>query len=453
MLGRSAIVVIPTVAVAVTAMVLLGPGAGRASVGVRLRGAAIEGKVLAFRLEGIRRYYAVEEPIALDELRVDAVAGGAQLGTWTGSTGADGVAEVEIVSPAPAMGSVELLITRKGSQLLGQCSVPLRAAEPLGPRIGVVPGTTQGERPLLLRIEVARGILAAPFAEELRVRVSESRDPERPVRAELTLSALGADLFEGPGTQGAPQSPLVLHGDERGPARFTLRPLAHQVDLSIRARQGELSGAWEGTLPVVPGAIWLDPAHGPMLTLVSPSPRDRAYLSFWTEAGRIGGAAVPLTRDAQGFHRGQVSAPPEANARVLFATVAGDPQEKGAGTVAWPIAPREGVVLPRPLELLFDGMPAADAREHARAWEARRAGLVVVVAAALVEVLLIMLRNRSAQKTLEAHLIEASAEDLSAEDRGKVLKSGRDYPLLRALVAAALLGLAFAIVAALGTLR
>jgi hypothetical protein len=110
-------------------------------------------------------------------------------------------------------------------------------------------------------------------------------------------------------------------------------------------------------------------------------------------------------------------------------------------------------VLPRPLELLFDGMAAAERREQGRAWEARRAGMFVVAAAAIVEVLLLILRNRSAQKTLEAHLVEAWAEGMSAEDKRKVLKSGRDYPLLRALVAAAVLALAFAIIAALGTLR
>ena len=453
MLGRTAIVVIPTVAVAVTAMVLLGPGAARPAVGVRLRGAPIEGKVLSFRLEGVRRSYTVEEPMPLDELRVDAVAGGAQLGTWTGNTGPEGVAEVEIVSPVRVTGQLELLITRKGRSLLGQCSVPLRAGAALGPKIGVVPGTTQGDQPLLLRVEVARGILAAPFPEELRVRVSERGDPDRPVRADLSLSVLGADLFEGPGTAGAPSNALTLRSDERGPARFTVRPLAHQVDLSITARVGEAAGKWEGTLPVVPGAIWLDPAAGPTMALVSPAPHDRAYLSFWSDAGRIGGAVIPLLRDAQGFYRGQVTPPSPIGAGPLFATIAGDPLEQGAGTVAWPITPREGAVLPRSLELLFDGMTSAQAREETRAAEARRAGLLVVAAAAIVEVLLLILRNRSAQKALEAHLVEASAEEMSAEDRGKVLKSGRDYPLLRALVAAAVLGLAFAIIAALGTLR
>jgi hypothetical protein len=453
MLGRTAIVVIPTVAVAVTAMVLLGPGAARPAVGVRLRGAPIEGKTLSFRLEGVRRSYTVEEPMPLDDLRVDAVAGGAQLGTWTGSTGPEGVAEVEIISPAKVTGQLELLITRKGRSLLGQCSIPLRPGASLGPKVGVVPGTVQADQPLLMRVEVSRGILAAPFAEELRVRVGERGDPDRPARAELTLSVLGADLFEGPGTQGAPSSALTLHADERGPARFTVRPLAHQVDLSITARAGEATGKWEGTLPVVPGAIWIDPAQGPTLSLVSPAPHERAYLSFWSDAGRVGGAVVPLVRDAQGFYRGQVTPPAPTGGGPFFATVAGDPLEQGAGTVAWPIEPREGAVLPRPLTLLFDGMAAAEAREQQRAWEARRAGMFVVAAAAIVEVLLLILRNRSAQKTLEAHLVEATAEEMSAEDRGKVLKSGRDYPVLRALVAAAVLGLAFAIIAALGTLR
>jgi hypothetical protein len=46
-----------------------------------------------------------------------------------------------------------------------------------------------------------------------------------------------------------------------------------------------------------------------------------------------------------------------------------------------------------------------------------------------------------------------AAPALSAADQASVLAAARERPLLRALVALAVVGLAFAIVAALGTLR
>ena len=46
-------------------------------------------------------------------------------------------------------------------------------------------------------------------------------------------------------------------------------------------------------------------------------------------------------------------------ARVLYAVVAGDPVEQGAGTVAWPLRPAEGAVTARPIGLLLDGLPDA----------------------------------------------------------------------------------------------
>jgi hypothetical protein len=307
-----------------------------------------------------------------------------------------------------------------------------------------------------VRVEAVRGALAAPFPEAMRVFVTEPVRSRLGVRSDLELTALGADVtpIAAP-NQPPPPPPLKLATDDRGAARFVIKPLAHDVDLTVEARAGDRRGRWEGTLPVIPGACWIDPAGAPAgpLTVVSPAPRERAYLSFWTEDGRAGGEVAQLHRDPDGFFRGQVAVPPVPWAKLLYATVAGDPLEKGAGTVAWPLRPAEGAVAGRSIDLLLDGVPAARDREKARAWKARRYGMAVVGAAALLEILLLMLRSRDSQRKLEEHFTGEGAPKLSAEERAGLLGAARDRPLLRALVVVALVGLGFAIIAALSTFR
>jgi hypothetical protein len=137
---------------------------------------------------------------------------------------------------------------------------------------------------------------------------------------------------------------------------------------------------------------------------------------------------------------------------MLFASIAGDPFEQGAGTVAWPIEPPEGARQAPPLALLLDGLPAAQDRERQRAWASRRVGLILIGAAALAEVLLLLVQSRAAQRRLEEHLADAS-DALPEADRARLMDSAREHPLLRALLAVALVGLAFALVAALTTFR
>ena len=41
--------------------------------------------------------------------------------------------------------------------------------------------------------------------------------------------------------------------------------------------------------------------------MTSPAPHAFAYLSFWSEAGRVAGASLPLAKDADGFYRARVT--------------------------------------------------------------------------------------------------------------------------------------------------
>lgn len=473
MVGRAALV-IPSIAAFVTAAVLLGPGATRPAIGARLRGAPIEGgRVVALRLEAIKRFYGVDEGVALTGLKLEATAGGQALETWTGETGSDGIAEVRLSASAPVHGPLEVRIAREGAALLGQGTIPLRRGAPVFATLGTIQGTVVAAAPagglgptpgdLSIRVDATRGVLAAPFPATLRVSIGEAEDSRTSVRAELEISALGAELSPDGGVTAA--SPLKLSTDARGLAELTVKPLAHQVELTILARATEKSARWVGSLPVTPGALWIAPPGKPdaPMVITSPSPRERAYLSFFSEEGRVFGAVVALSRDPQGFFQAEVTPVLPPSPRILYVTVAGDPLEQGLGTVAFPLHPSEGAVAPRPLELLFDGVPAAEVREKVRAWTARRAGLMVVGAAAVLSMLLILLRSRQAQRRLDAHLIAAStakredgageAPPLSGGDRAKLLAAAREQPVLRALIAAAVVGLAFSVMAAVSAFR
>ncbi len=457
-MGRAATFVLPVASVLVAALVFLGPGALRPALGARVRARPGTGThTVALRVEVVKSLYEVVDVAGAHELLVEGTAPGQTLRAWHGATGPDGIAEVLLTASSPVRGPVAVAVTALGPppKLLAGGEVALGPPPPAFVQIGRVAGTAHGD--LDIHVDVSRGYLASPFPEVVRVVVARSGlDAQLGGRADIELSGPGIDFSE-----------TKIATDDHGVALVRLKALAHQVDLIVKARLGDQSATWEGTLPVVPGAMWLSPPAavamgetpkpparpvGPSLSLLSPAPRERAYVSFWTEEGRVAGAVVPLARDALGFYAGEVTVPDLPAARVVYATVAGDPVEQGAGTIAWPLRPAEGAVAPPPLALLVDGLPTALEREKQRAWATRRAGLWLIGAAALAEVLLLLVASRASQRKLEAHLTEASGP-MPEADRERLLQSSREHPVLRALLAVSLVGLSFAMVVALSTFR
>ncbi|WP_437950607.1 hypothetical protein WME98_07125 [Sorangium sp. So ce296] len=466
--------VLPALSIGLAALVFLGPGAQRMATGVRVWGAPVAGsEALALRVEGVRRLHGADDPAALPAIEVSATSGGAPLAGWSGSTGKDGIGEALLRAGGGLKAPVVVRIRRGGDALLEQevpLSPPLPAeasALPGAAHASALPGAAHGE--LRLRVTVARGAMAAPFPEPVRVAV-ETEDGAPVPGARVEASAVGAEL------RGQDSGPAQITADARGAAELTIRPLAHTVELTLRAaRPGSAappgargaSGSWEGRLPVIPGAIWLDPAglagERPELRLTSPAPKPYAYVSIGGGHGRLFGAVVLLAADGGGFFSGTLALPDgQPPGAAGWAVVASDPYEQGAGTVAWPLSPAASPVAPRRVALLADGVPAAEARERARASRARRAGLVVLGAAGAAEMLLLALRARTARRRLAAHLAAASGgegEDgadgapLSREDRGRLLATVRAEPVLSVLALAALVGLSFAAVAALATFR
>ena len=448
-LARVATYGIPTFSVAVAALVFLGPGARRAVLGARVLGQPVEGsRGVALRVETVRSLLAVVEATAVPDLIVRATAPGQELTPFRGASGADGIAEVRLEADAPITGPIAVRIeAADGGRPRLLAEGLLQTGPP--PRIDVeeaaIHGAARGE--IAVRVEASRGWLAAPFPETLRVSVASDGAPYG-LPAEITLSGAGMEI-----------TPPELTTDGRGRASFQVKALGHHVDLVVEAKAGAHAGRWEGTLPVVPGAIWLDPSGAAgALSLVSPAPRERAYGALWTDRGRGAGAVVPLARDDFGFFRGSVPLAAPEGATIAVATVAGDTRERGSGTVAWPLRPSEGAAQPPPVPSLLDGVPAAVARDALRAWGARRVGLTLIGAAALAEIVLLLLLSRASQRRLEAHITAASSAQegslaLPDADRAKLMEAAREHPLLRLLLAVALLVLAFAMVAALATFR
>ncbi|MDI1483556.1 hypothetical protein [Polyangium sp. y55x31] len=452
MLGRLATYVVPAASVTVTALVLFGPGSPNPAPFVRVRGVPVAGgRTIALRLEGARRLFGVDDVAALEGVTVEVTDAGARLAAREVSLGPDGVGEVSVEKNAPLTGPLDVRVLQ-GKTVLAEGTVPLRPAEPPRPGRPPVQGVATGD--LRISVVVPRGQLASPFPEAVEVRVRQPEDltllPGRAPAITIEAWASGATIEPGH---------VALR--ERGPATFTVTPLAHLVELILVARDYRGNeGRWEGLLPVRPGAIWLDPDLHAGLTFVSPAPRDRVYASIVTDAGRILGAVVPVTRDDAGFFRGHLDLThPEGPAQIILS---GDPDERGDATIAWPLGPRSLSASAPRLEPLLDGSAAAEAREHARASSARRAAVFLLAVAALAEVLLILVRTRRSQRDLDANLaaaVSAEASDeagapIPSEDQRRIVATARDsHPALRVALVITLVTLGFALLAALSTFR
>ncbi len=212
--------------------------------GVRLRGAPSAGAtIIALRLEALTSLYDVDEVTALDGIHIDATSGGARLGGWSGDADKDGIAEVRLESPAPIQGPLQVIVTRAGV-LLAHGAIPLGPTSPIVPARSLVPGSARGD--LGIQVEASRGALAAPFPDTVSLLVSELVGGA-PAPADVELSVVGADLFkpESPTTGPAEAMPYRLTTNNHGAARVVIKPLTHDVTLTITARTLEKTGHWE----------------------------------------------------------------------------------------------------------------------------------------------------------------------------------------------------------------
>ncbi|MBK8256505.1 MAG: hypothetical protein IPK82_28030 [Polyangiaceae bacterium] len=444
MAPRWLLYVTPTLAVCATAMLVLGPGRERPAIGARVWGIPAPGsKAFALRIETVEREFGADRTLPVENLTVEVSQPGKILGSWQGSSGPDGIAEALVPLTEPLPAQTDIAITR-GKTWLARGPIHTTVASPLAFERHAVEGITQGD--LAIRVEVDRGVLAAPFWADLVIAVSRGGEP--------ALNASVRGVIEG--AEVGSKGPTCVT-DGKGKCTLQIRPMWHAVDLKVQAESDtdpvdtvpQAKGSWEGVLPVKPGALWLSPD---LSLVVSPVPRPRVYVSALTSAGRAAGWAVDLKRTDTGLFEAPLDAEAIKRIGATAVTVAGDPQEQGAGTVTWPAQGGGQVTAAPRVEMLFDGVPFAENLEKKRAGKARLASVGVVFAAGILEAVLLVLHSRAMQAALSAHLARASetAEDAAAASKMTASAATRAFTLVAAV---GLVLLAFGAVAAFAMVR
>jgi hypothetical protein len=366
-----------------------------------------------------------DEARALDGLvvSVDGVA------VFEGSSGSDGIVEARAdARPGPHAISV----THGGETLTsGTVEAPTRAMEQAAPGVS---GATRG--PGRITVDLERGSLAAPFGEALEIVATDADGAPIHGPAKVTIDG---------GTVASESVAL----DDAGRGATELVGIADTVEIavSVAGPRGALEYAGRATTRM--GSLWVDPrSTRDAVAIAVRAPHDRAYVSFWDDRGRVGGASVAL--DAEGaLYRGVVEPADTTSAR-LVALVATDPEERGLSTVAWPVDPRRHSFEPARLVRALDGLAPAAEREARRE---RRVHLVVVVflcAAAALEIGLLAWESRRTRRALAAHFAENAGDEGDIPDGGaaKLVTSKRDDVLVVGAVALLLI-LAGATLAAL----
>jgi hypothetical protein len=408
--ARTVMLAAPSVAMAVVGLALFGPGAARSFQTARVSGGPTEGSSsLSFRVAVTRRYRGIDSIVAGKSIELRATSRGDAAAARC-VTGADGICDVELPLKKRTRGPIDLFVGAAGGNEPALASGTVegslaRWAErpPRGPEIV---GTRGGD--LEIRLFALRGVFAAPFPDELQLSVQGPGGDAR-ARASVAMSLVGGDVIAGRGTPSSSTAGATT--DEQGLARWTAIPRAHAVEVNVEAHWKGAYGTFFGTLPVVPGAIWLEPDTGSKgLRIVSPVPRARAYAMFATRTERVWGGTISLENDEHGFASAPVPWPDLRwpGAEPVWLVLSGDPESAGLGTVGWPILGDAGE--PRSEQsfadaLLLDGMPAAEHRENDRR---RRAAWLVALAL-------------GATAGLEAALVLASARSQGKGGLGRVV--------------------------------
>jgi hypothetical protein len=384
----------PTLAMIVVGAALFGPGRASPFEAARIFGGPTEGLTrMWWRIALTRRYREIDSVVADANVVVRATAGG-EHAAGRCTTGADGVCDVEVRLQAPARGPIDVVVVRASDDRPDAATnveiAPLARGAVMGnvarwserpARAPELKGVRSGD--LEIRLYAVRGVMAAPFPDDIALSVTRDGEPRAHARVEMQL--IGGDVAATPdaAANGGATSLVVTTGDD-GRAKLTAIPRAHAVEVTAHATWGSATGEFASTLPVVPGALWLDPQSrsSGALRVVSPVPRACAYATLDTRTARLWGGTVYLQNDDHGFAAGSVPWPDVAlpPSEPIWLTLASDPEATGVGTVGWPIAPASDAPAAEQSfadSLLLDGLPAAEERETRRR---RRAAWLVVSA-------------------------------------------------------------------------
>jgi hypothetical protein len=406
----------------------------------------------------------VRETIAVRELTVIARSKGNEA-RWSGASNTDGIAEATLALPDLAPNDpVEIEVQAAGESAplargLVDWKAPAlawgRAEDTRSEPPFVRPSKRSGSIAIDVLVEGERLVVGFDTPIWARVTAPGSPsaialdvEPEAGLRVETEAPKLGCD--------GWAEIPAVAEG------------LVSGVQINAKDREGH-EGVWFGALPVAAGAFfigaprWIPEGKAETAVLVAPNPRTVVYAEVDDEHGRVFAAALPVSIEpgdpvprarfsmpplAPGLHWLVVSGEPRGAERLAGAAIAkpflvggaaGADPARACSIGPWLAARPPTAGFPRWLAL--DGMATRGAANRASHRLGLFIGLVSLLAAAVLEVLLLTAASREAR----AALLRAELDE-APDERARVTAKAPGGSLAVALLTA-LLG--FALLAAL----
>ena len=469
---RVLLIAAPLVAI-LTLMIGLRIGAGEAVRALTVSGAPLghEGRV-AWQLLTFLDDRGVKETIPMAGLSVVARAKGHEA-TWSGASNKDGIAEFSVAIDGLAFGDpLELEVRAAGEpEPLARGMVTWRTvqASDLGGTGLTAAGSLGGER------RIVAGGAVRPTVREGSIGVDVVIEGDRLVAGfptslwiRTTPRAEGLSVVLDPEPGLLADHPTAKTCDT-GWAEISVTAQAHVTGagVAVKGDAPDATGKWFGALPVAPGAFFvstprvLPAGQSTTVVLIAPNPREVVYAELDDTQGRVAAAALAVeVEPGDPTPRARFDLPPLAPG-LHWLVVSGEPrgaETLGGATIARPLwvgdaPPEDGIhvqsacsigpwLAQRPAPgfarwLALDGLPARSASNRTRHTIGLLIGLLSLLAAGVLESLLLIAASREARIALQlAELDEdATAEQVTARTPG----GGVVIAILIALLGLALL--------------
>jgi hypothetical protein len=420
---------------------------------------------LAWQVLTLLEDRGVRETIAVPGLEVVARAKG-QEARWAGATNADGVAEAALDFDGDPGDAIDLEVRAAGDPApLARGGARAPADKAAGTRAagdpasgGLRPQKREGAIALDVLIEGGRLVTGFPTPLWVHVAAPAGVSPE-------------SVTFEVEPEPGLSIDSVAKGACANGWAEIEATAIGHVVGASIVATAKApqttqtATGSWFGVLPVAAGAFQpnlprvVPEATAATAVLVAPNPRTVVYAEVDDETGRAAAAALDVrVEPGDATPRARFDIPPLA-AGLHWLVVSGEPrggERLGGAAIARPFFvgpdraacdvgpwlaqhPAPGPGFPRWIAL--DGFPSRSANNRTKHRLGMLIALVSLVAAAILEMLLLSSASREARIELQlAELDEdAPAEKVTAKPPGGGLAVGLLVAVLGFALLAALL--------------